>query len=153
MKIIFATDGSGFSHAAIERCAELLGNPAEIKAKVVAVYEAPVPMAAEPFAISADYYQHLEKIARNRASDAVTEAFEILKKRLGPDIDVSSEVELGIPAEVIVDIAEQWKADLIVVGSHGHGFWGRMLLGSVSDAVSHHAPCSVLIVRTPKKDG
>ena len=38
--------------------------------------------------------------------------------------------------------------DLIVVGSHGRGFWGR-LLGSVSDGVVHHAPCSVLVVRKP----
>lgn len=151
MKILFATDGSEFSRAAIEKCAKLLANPAEIEARIVSVYEAPVPMAAEPFAISADYYQQLESIAKHRARASVDDAHALLQKCLGPEADISSDVELGKPAEVIVDIAAEWGADLIVVGSHGHGFWGRMLLGSVSDAVCHHAPCSVLIVRPDKK--
>jgi len=50
---------------------------------------------------------------------------------------------------MIVEAAEEWDADMIVVGSHGHGFWGRLALGSVSDAVIHQAPCSVLIAKAP----
>ena len=54
----------------------------------------------------------------------------------------------GDPAEAILDVAEEQGADLIVIGSKGvQGRW-RSLLGSVPDKVSHHAPCSVLIVRT-----
>jgi nucleotide-binding universal stress UspA family protein len=56
---------------------------------------------------------------------------------------------MGRPTETITDIAQEWGADLIVVGSHGHDFWGRMTLGSVSDGVIHHAKCSVLVVREP----
>jgi nucleotide-binding universal stress UspA family protein len=52
----------------------------------------------------------------------------------------------GPAAKEIIDKAERWRADLIVVGSHGYGFWGR-LLGSVSNYVVHNAPCSVLVVR------
>ena len=52
--------------------------------------------------------------------------------------------------EQIIELAREWGADLIVVGSHGRGFWGR-LLGSVSTGVVHHAPCSVLVVRKREK--
>jgi nucleotide-binding universal stress UspA family protein len=54
----------------------------------------------------------------------------------------------GEPAEAILDVAEEQRADLIVVGSRGMHSSRRFLLGSVPDKVSHHAPCSVLIVRT-----
>jgi nucleotide-binding universal stress UspA family protein len=49
-----------------------------------------------------------------------------------------------------VDEAEEWDADLIVVGSHGYQSWERMLLGSVSQSVAAHAECSVEIVRCKK---
>jgi nucleotide-binding universal stress UspA family protein len=54
----------------------------------------------------------------------------------------------GDPAEAILEVAEEQGADLIVVGSKGMHSSRRFLLGSVPDKVSHHAPCSVLIVRT-----
>jgi nucleotide-binding universal stress UspA family protein len=54
----------------------------------------------------------------------------------------------GDPAEAILDVAEEEQADLIVVGSRGMHGNRRFLLGSVPDKVSHHAPCSVLIIRT-----
>ena len=54
---------------------------------------------------------------------------------------------MGRPAQFIVDAAKEFEADMIIVGSHGRGFWGKLTLGSVSDAVVHHAPCSVLVVR------
>ena len=147
MKIIIATDGSKYGRNAIENCHEMISVPHDARIKIVSIYEAPVPLAAEPFAISADYYCQLENIAKKRAHDAVDTARSYIRDRFGPDINISSNVEVGRPAELIVDIAAEWNADLIVVGSHGHGFWGRMLLGSVSDAVVHHAPCSVLVVR------
>ncbi|PKN59600.1 MAG: universal stress protein, partial [Deltaproteobacteria bacterium HGW-Deltaproteobacteria-11] len=55
----------------------------------------------------------------------------------------------GQPKEVILDEAENWGADLIIVGSRGHGAVRRFLLGSVSFAVALNAPCSVEIVRRP----
>lgn len=55
----------------------------------------------------------------------------------------------GLPKEAIVDDAEQWGADLIVVGSNGYGTLKQFLLGSVSLVVSLNAPCSVDIVRQP----
>ena len=62
------------------------------------------------------------------------------------------EVELhareGDPADAILDVAEEMKADLIVVGNKGMTGAKRFLLGSVPNKISHHAPCSVLIIRT-----
>ena len=54
----------------------------------------------------------------------------------------------GSPADAILDVAEETGADLIVVGNKGMTGAERFLLGSVPNKVSHHAPCSVLIVRT-----
>lgn len=56
-------------------------------------------------------------------------------------------IEVGHPAERIVIDAEQWGADLIVVGHRGHGLMGRWLLGSVAKQVMHHATCAVLVGR------
>jgi nucleotide-binding universal stress UspA family protein len=54
----------------------------------------------------------------------------------------------GDPADAILDVAEEAGADVIVVGNKGMTGAKRFLLGSVPNKVSHHAPCSVLIVRT-----
>ncbi|MBK8302980.1 MAG: universal stress protein [Chloracidobacterium sp.] len=61
-------------------------------------------------------------------------------------MNINTQIVNGDPGQQLVEIAKAWDADLIVVGSHGRGFWGR-LLGSVSDGVTHHSPCSVLVVR------
>ena len=61
---------------------------------------------------------------------------------------MTAEVLDGSPQRVLIEKAAEWGADLIVTGSHGYGFWSRALLGSVSNSVVHHAPCSVLVVRT-----
>jgi len=57
-------------------------------------------------------------------------------------------VRQGDPADSILDVAEEQGADLIVVGNKGMTGAKRFLLGSVPNKVSHHAPCSVLIIRT-----
>ena len=64
-----------------------------------------------------------------------------------PELRVIFKLLEGPPREVIVTESEQWGADLILVGSHGHGAVRRFFLGSVSLAVAINAPCSVEIVR------
>jgi nucleotide-binding universal stress UspA family protein len=59
-------------------------------------------------------------------------------------------VHVGKPATEIVRAAKDWPADLIVIGSHGRGGIGRLLLGSVAEAVMRHAACPVLVVRAEK---
>jgi nucleotide-binding universal stress UspA family protein len=63
-------------------------------------------------------------------------------------VEAHTHAREGDPADVIVDLAEERRADLIIVGNKGMTGARRFLLGSVPDKISHHAPCSVLIVRT-----
>ncbi|MCC9656250.1 universal stress protein [Rhodopirellula halodulae] len=65
----------------------------------------------------------------------------------GADVDVQCELLEGVVGESIVQKAKELNADLVVVGATGHSQISRMLLGSVSDFVATHAPCSVLVVR------
>jgi nucleotide-binding universal stress UspA family protein len=147
MRVLIATDGSNFSKAAVERACELLIKPAETSVRVVSAFEDTYPIAAEPFAVSADFYQHIIDAAQSQAEHFANEAADMIRSRFkGEAPEISTGVLRGSPEQQIVEEAKNWKADLIVVGSHGRGFWGRML-GSVSDAVVHHAPCSVVVVR------
>ena len=68
---------------------------------------------------------------------------------VGGEFEITTETVEGSPKRVILDEAERWDAELIVVGSHGRRGLQRFLLGSVSQAVALHAPCSVEIVRAP----
>ena len=63
-------------------------------------------------------------------------------------VDAQTFARQGDPADAILDVAEEQSADLIVVGNKGMTGAKRFLLGSVPNQVSHHAPCSVLIIRT-----
>jgi nucleotide-binding universal stress UspA family protein len=148
MKIIIATDGSEFSKVAIEKGCQMVVKPAETSIKIVSVYEKLAPMGTEPFAVSSEYYHEVEKAAKKQAEAFVAQAADLIKTAF-PDsgITIETEAVMGAPDHTIVEIAKDWNADLIIVGSHGHGFWGRMMLGSVSDSIMHHAPCSVMIVR------
>lgn len=147
MRILIATDGSEYSKAAVEECCRMVIDPAKTEVLVVSAYEDAYPITAEPFALSADYYQKLEDAVREQAGSFVDDVKESIQKKFPvAGLAVSTEVLRGAPDQQIVEKAKDWNADLIVVGSHGRGFWGR-LLGSVSTGVIHHAPCSVLVVR------
>jgi len=73
---------------------------------------------------------------------------EAAEEAKGAGIDVETHARQGDPADAILDVAEEQHADLIVVGNKGMTGAKRFLLGSVPNKVSHHAPSSVLIVRT-----
>ena len=73
---------------------------------------------------------------------------DVGEKVRGAGLDVNTHAREGDPADSILDVAEELDADLIVVGNKGMTGARRFLLGSVPNKVSHHAPCSVLIVRT-----
>lgn len=149
MKILICTDGSEFSNNAVREVCRLFPNLNNDSIKVISVYES-YPIAMEPFAAPAEYYQSILDAAREQCGHYAASAASIVREHVKDgDMDLEVEVIQGTPEREIVQFAETWGADLVVVGSHGRGFWGR-LLGSVSDAVVHQAPCSVLVVR---KDG
>ena len=147
MKILIATDGSEFSRQAIEKACDMIvceGNFIEI----IAVYEEVAFTGTEPFAVSADYIREMERIGREQATKFASEAEDTVRGRFpGSTVQIATKVIKGAPGRAIVEEARDWDADLIVMGSHGYGFWGRSLLGSTSDKVMHQAPCSVLVVR------
>lgn len=152
MRVIIATDGSEFSQAAIRKCCELVIEPARTSILIVAAYEDAIQIATEPFAVSPEFCQHMADAAHKQAQGHAQEAVDTLRKCMpGRDLEISTMVVKGSPERELIDAAAEWRADLIVVGSHGRGFWGRLTLGSVTDAVVHHAPCSVLVVRPPVK--
>jgi nucleotide-binding universal stress UspA family protein len=155
MKILLATDGSEFSKAAIDTCRKIVANPENTAFKIISTFEFPTMLASDPFiGASAEYYDELEKIGQRQAKDAAEQAETQLRSLFpGLLLDITTEVVNGSPQRVLVEKAQKWEADLIVVGSHGYGFWSRALLGSVSNSVIHHAPCSVLVVRTAKDAG
>jgi nucleotide-binding universal stress UspA family protein len=147
MKILIATDGSNASKSVIETASGVIRIPEQTSVKIISAVEPLAPITAVPFANSAEYYGEVETVLSQQSRDAIKRA-EADLKRIFPQIrDISTEVLQGGAAQVITETAKDWGADLIIVGSHGYGFWSRALLGSVSNSVVHHAPCSVLVVR------
>jgi nucleotide-binding universal stress UspA family protein len=147
MKILLAVDGSVCSDAAVEAFTRRPWPP-ESEVKVITAAEVPVPVGMEPWAVSANYFAELDKSVRQAAQAVIDSALLKLKTIPDKNLKVTSEIIQGPPRQVIVDEAEEWGADLIVMGSRGLGAWNRLLLGSVSSAVIHHAKCSVEIVRS-----
>jgi nucleotide-binding universal stress UspA family protein len=120
---------------------------------VISVVDMALPMAIDIYGGFLPDTSEFEKTARENATKIVSETIEKLKAYADSGkVAVSTDVLFGSPDSRIVETAEEWNADLIVVGSHGYSRWERLLLGSVSDSVVHHAPCSVLVVRTAAED-
>lgn len=145
MRILLAVDGSQFSDAAVTEVASRPW-PATSEVKVVTAFQVPMIPTPEVWAISDEYLPALERIAREQAQSTVDAAVDKLTSGLGETMTVSGEVLGGLPREAILEEAESWKADLIVMGSHGYGAWRGLLLGSVSRAIVTQAKCSVEVV-------
>jgi len=145
MRILLAVDGSPFSEAAVSEVA-LRPWPAASEVKVVTAFQVPMIPTPEVWAISSEYLPALEQIAREQSQSIVDAAVAALAGGLDKSLTVSGEVLQGLPREAILEEAEKWNADLIVMGSHGYGAWRGFLLGSVSRAVVTQAKCSVEVV-------
>jgi nucleotide-binding universal stress UspA family protein len=143
MKIILNTDGSEFSRAAVEKCCRVIAAPAETSVRIVSVYEIVEPL---DISISPEFAREMETSARGQADGFVAEAVAVMRAQC-PEVELTTQVTRGAPDQVLIETAREWGADLLVTGSHGRGFWQRMLLGSITDSLVHHAPCSVLVVR------
>lgn len=146
MKILLAVDGSDYSDAAIEAVTKRPW-PSGSELKVITAVETPVLIGMEPWMSSPEYFEQIETSVRDAAKTFIESSLQKLNKIEDKTLKISSEIILGPPRQAIVDEAERWHADLIIMGSRGLGAWNRLLLGSVSSAVVHHAKCSVEIVR------
>jgi nucleotide-binding universal stress UspA family protein len=142
--VVVGTDGSTTAAAAVSQAIALSLAPGA-RLHIVSVYEPPIDRSASertrvPEEIEwsigphADVLALLEQAERDARGAGVRE--------------VETFARQGDAAEAILDVAEEQRADLIVVGNKGLTGAERFLLGSVPNRVAHHAPCSVLIVRT-----
>ena len=146
MKILLAVDGSPCSDTAVEEVSSRPW-PDGSSIKVLSTFELPSPPTPEGWALPVNYFEEMDQALGKQAQNVVERAIEILKPRLSKMITVDGQTLPGSPQSVILDVAEDWGADLIVVGSHGYRALKRFLLGSVSHSVVSHAKCSVEVVR------
>ena len=145
MRILLAIDGAKFSDAAT-RAVIAQAIPGEAEVRVLHV----VNIMENPFPEMTAFYveiEHAPNVQRKPAEALVEATAERLRAR---GLMVTTAVEWGDPKSKIIDAAEEWHADLILIGSYGQAGLERFLMGSVSEAVAHYAPCSVEVVRIPK---
>jgi nucleotide-binding universal stress UspA family protein len=143
-RIVVGTDGSETAHEAVREATEL-AKQTGAKLDVVSAFD-PVPasrLREERLEAPTDI-EH----AVNPHEDVNAILAEAERDVGSAGVEVRTFARQGEPADAILDVAEEENADLIVVGNKGMTGAKRFLLGSVPNKVSHHAPCSVLIVRT-----
>jgi nucleotide-binding universal stress UspA family protein len=153
MRILLAVDGSAYSDEATKEVASRPW-PAGSEVRIISVVEPPAPPPPDVLTVGVDPDFLVESLEwqRRHARETVEEAARTLKSGVEKTLKVATDVLTGSPREFILLESEVWAADLIVVGSHGYGFWERVVLGSVSQAVASHAKCSVEIVRRRKAE-
>ena len=132
-KVLLATDGSKTSVEAA-RATAARPWPEDSEFRIISV--------EEPWTIKSSRVRY-----EKEAQDAINDAEQLLA---AAGLKAAGAVLSGNTKEAILDEAQKWGADLIVVGSHGRRGFKRLLLGSVSEAVAMNAPCSVVVVRTPR---
>jgi nucleotide-binding universal stress UspA family protein len=137
--IVVGTDGSPSADAAVRRAAEI-AKGSGTRVHLVTAYP-DVPTYRETIASSA----RAEPIDLRQAAESVLARESRALQNEG--IEVMTHAREGDPADVIIDVAQEEGADLIVVGARGLSGLQRFLLGSVSSKLSHHAPTSVMVVR------
>jgi len=135
-KVLVGLDGSATASAAA-RYAMDLAKPHGAKLMLLVVVP-PVPMVQDFYGVGAVDLGRLEEAGWAQARPVEEE----LRER-GADVEAS--VRFGAPAEVLARTAQEWGADLVVVGSRGQGLVRRMMLGSVSDRLVHIAERPVLV--------
>lgn len=149
MKILLATDGARQSGAAVDMLKRLVIHDGD-QIIVVSVVDLAVPLGMDIYGGYVPDTTEYEKAARENASKILKETEKQLRANLSDrKVEIRTELLFGSPESSIIELADEIKPELIVVGTHGYSGWERLLLGSVSDAVVHHAPCSVMVVRCP----
>ena len=141
--IVVGTDGSDTAKKAVGAAADL-AKAIGAELNVVSAYQpiSKTRLKREEIAAPDDISWMINP--REDVEATLAEAIGVAEE----EVKVQTFAREGDPADAILDVAEEQQADLIVVGNKGMTGAARFLLGSVPNKVSHHAPCSVLIVRT-----
>lgn len=142
--IVVGTDGSETAHSAVAQAIDLAGSLGA-RLEIVCAF-APVSrsrLREERESVPEDVAWMV-----NAREDVEATLREAAGQAEAAGVAVETHARQGDPADAILDVAEERGADLIVVGNKGMTGAKRFLLGSVPNKVSHHAPCSVLIIRT-----
>jgi nucleotide-binding universal stress UspA family protein len=143
-RIVVGTDGSETASEAVRQAIEL-AKATSASLDVVGAYE-PVPasrLREESAEVPGDV---AHAVGPREDVSTVLDAAAGQARQEG--VEAQTHAREGDPADAILDVAEETKADLIVVGNKGMRGTRRFLLGSVPNKISHHAPCGVYIVRT-----
>jgi nucleotide-binding universal stress UspA family protein len=142
MRILLAVDGSQASQDALD---ELSGRPWPDPSvvRVLCVIQPFAPPVTE-FALSAATMDDVRQAQQTKAERLTAAAVERLSAQR---LSAEGAIREGDARSAIIAEADEWNADLVVMGSHGHSGLHRLLMGSVAQAVVAHAPCSVEVVR------
>ena len=149
MKILLAIDGSKWSESAVDIVLEQYSSSTcEVLVlhaiETLKLMPTPTAMVLGPFMVE-DYFAMQEQWKK----DGEQFVAQIAKRLEGAGFKTIKRVQEGDARDLILKIAEEWKPDLILLGSQGKRGLDRLLLGSVAEAVARQAACSVEIVRTP----
>jgi nucleotide-binding universal stress UspA family protein len=148
--IVVGTDFSDTANQAVTEAAEL-AKACGAKVHIVTAFKPAMTASVAASSLEAMAYGGSDVLqeVESKIADEVESTLQRMAKDLGKDgVSVKTHCCAGEPADALIDVAESTKADLIVIGNRGMGGVKRFVLGSVPNKISHHAPCSVLIVHT-----
>jgi nucleotide-binding universal stress UspA family protein len=148
MKILLAVDGSKYSDAAVQTLASKIRKE---DAEVLVLQVVEPRIFSTPPQMAAGYEPELAEMMKEQfkqAQQTVDRAAATLK---ASGFNAKTRVVEAETRTAILDLASEWHADLIVLGSHGRKGLQRFMLGSVAESVSRGAYCSVLIVRAAQE--
>ncbi len=143
-KIILATDFSDISKDASSH-ALLLARTYKAELKAVHVFDPSAWNLPSHYYLASDGVDVDMEKARELGKDNLKKLAESF------DLDVETIFTEGDPAHEIVRVAEEFNADLIVLGTHGYSGWKRFTIGSVAEFVGRHAPCAVFTIKPKGK--
>jgi nucleotide-binding universal stress UspA family protein len=145
MRILLAYDGSPSADAAVD---EVLRRPwpASTEVRLVTVVERPFSIPpADGIEVYAPLYERMRASLREDAYRRIQAVLEKFKAR--PDLQATYELRDGSVKGGLLDAIREWKAELVIAGSHGATGLARLVLGSVCHALVTHAPCNVEVVK------
>jgi nucleotide-binding universal stress UspA family protein len=142
--IVVGTDGSDTARQAVRQATDLASSVGA-RIDLVSAYE---PVSDQRLREERKEAPEDVAWAVNPREDVDATLEEASEQIQANGVEVETFARQGDPADAILDVAEERGADLIIVGNKGMTGAKRFLLGSVPNKVSHHAPCSVLIIRT-----